>query len=234
MKIPKVKADITRPLEDKRILGPFFQMVDSHSGVVLSIPEGEGISAETVRDAYIGDFELDVTVTRSGEYINVSFSDEQPISTMAFGLYEIQEGVGDRTHVSSTTGTVALTVDDTYEDIKGSVTVLNSFLGQMESEAEDRDMDVDSNEPDVPSEDEIKEVFTQAIDEIAEGLNGVKSHRIRWNEHGYTARFIWEDNHMNLSQSIDVIAELANLPDEELGGAGRDLQHVSGKAVAVE
>lgn len=41
MRIPKVKADITRPLKDKRILGPFFEVADGDSGIVLSIREDE-------------------------------------------------------------------------------------------------------------------------------------------------------------------------------------------------
>lgn len=220
-----------RPLADKRLIGPLLFSANSSCNVILHVPNSD-ISRQL--DSKFGDdFELDIKSESDINETRIIFDNEQLISTIYFGITDILGEPPRGTYVSSSSGTIALQIEDTYDSIRGAVTVLDSFLGSMESEAEKRDVDVDtSRSSPLPGNAEIRDAVEDALADIASGMNTISSYRVYWSDDGYEARFIWSDNSMNLSLALDVIAEMANIT-EEFGGAGRDLQTVYGKAVCI-
>jgi hypothetical protein len=220
-----------RPLADKRLIGPLIFSTSSSCNVILHVPNPD-ISRQ-LDSKFNDDFELDIESESDSNETRIIFNNEQLISTMYFGIIDIVGEPPRGTYVSSTSGTIALQIEDTYDSIRGSVEILDSFLGSMESEAEKRDVDVDTSRGSaLPNNAKIRNTVEDALDDIASGMDTISSYRVYWSDDGYEARFIWSDNSMDLSLALDVIAEMTNIT-EEFGGAGRDLQTVHGKAVCI-
>jgi len=220
-----------RPLQQIRPIGPFAQLTSNTCDVVLHVPD-PSISYELDKK-FSEDFNLTAAATSDNNETRVYFPEEQLISTMYFGITDVVGEPPRGTYVSGSSGNIALEIKDSYDSLRGSVMILDDFLGELEGEAEKRGEDVDTGSSRyIPSNSELRDILEEAIDDIASGMNSISSHRVYWTDEGYRARFIWEDNIMDLSLALDVIAEMANIT-EEFGGAGRDLQTVKGKAVCL-
>lgn len=235
-------VNMKRPLADKRPFGPFFnnefeeQLSKSDTcNVQLIIPDmnirnvteqmsGDHMGVEKIHEDRLG-VSVDVAVIDGNTII--TYGDEIYVSTIYFGITDTLGEGPDDIYVTSNTGDMVLEVSDTYESVKGSIKVLNSFLGEMEEKAAERDMDVESNDnTTIPSNEELKDEMQKMLDELAEGISSISSYSVYWDDEGYRAEFRWENNQMNLILATDIMTEIAEIP-EEFNGASRDLQTAS-------
>lgn len=218
-----------RPLADKRIIGPLFKTNRSECNVFVTI-DNAGYSEEMQEifdnfgiEANVRDQSGNTRIDIDSNEINVPAIEFAYIDTKRDANVELGNRQTIEYHSSNSVPVFKITTS--REKVLRSMSIKDSFLGQLEDEASDRDTDISTDQPeDIPSQDEFKEAVFEMCQELEDGLGEISSHKVLIDGQEYTAIFTAKDNMLKHETLLDIMVEFNNKFPEQFGGLPGDLQ----------